>query len=160
MSNGTVSHRKFSVPGGPHRHRGVFKWILIILVVLAGIAALNREWINFQIHVLMVKIGSSDTRTKSLHWFMENAPREARPVFFEVMLEDADLRQLAVNGLLESDQKELLPVYSTQRLGAPSSASSGEGRQVTTSSMRQASSRSLSVMPPASWVCSRTVSRG
>ncbi len=111
MSNAINPRSAFVIPGSPGRRRKILKWAFAALIVLLGAAAFNHNWVRFQLHVVLMKVGGSETRARSLRWFIQNNPDKARHVFFEVMLEAPELRPLAVSGLLKSDQHQLMPVY-------------------------------------------------
>lgn len=111
MEDVTKSRTKFTVPRGPRKRRGRVKWVLFVILLIAAAGAYRRDWLRFQFQVAMTKIGETGTRAKSLRWFIENDPEKASPVFFDMLLEEPELRRLAVEGLLSSDQQELIPVY-------------------------------------------------
>lgn len=111
MSAFGTGHTKFLVPAIPKDRRGVLRWVLLALIILAVIAAINYRWVRFQANLLTMKIGSTRMRQQTLQWFIENEPQQARNLFFQTMIEDEELRPLAVEGLLKSDQQQLVPVY-------------------------------------------------
>jgi len=99
------------VPGGTPKRRGILKWVLMTILVLLVAAAINREWVRFQIKTLLVQMGSTESRASALRWFAENEPEKAKHIFFNILLKDEDLRSEAIEGLAKSNQKELLPIY-------------------------------------------------
>ncbi len=112
MNEPEKTRTKFHIPPkNVKKRRGILKWLLAVLLILIIIAFFQREWIGFQIRALKAEYGASETRTQALRWFINNRPREARHVFFRSFIKDPQLRDLAVEGLLESDQKELITVY-------------------------------------------------
>ena len=112
MNEPEKTRTKFHIPTKQvRRRRGILKWFLLLILILIVAAFIKREWIGFQFRALKAEYGSSESRAQALNWFITNAPREAKHVFFKSMLKDPQLRDLAIQGLLESEQQELMPVY-------------------------------------------------